>query len=152
MLQMENAALLERCAEYVQQLAEIHQFGGTNCSHLLADLHKLEGLIQQSATRSKPGAIGRDPAGASVGRAIAHSHTWLEDIVDGFRFLGGEAGYDDLYPTVYTRANRRFSRQWKAVVRQTIELHSQDSANFRGCHVFDHVGHGRWRLAKGPRD
>jgi hypothetical protein len=151
MLQPKNAALLERCAQYVQELAEIYQFGGTNRTHLLDDLDKLERLIQESANSAKPLIIRRDLTSASVGRTIANSHTWLEDIVNAFRFLGGEAAYEDLYATIYARANRYFPRQWKAVVRQTIELHSQDSANFQGCHVFDHVGHGRWRLANGVR-
>ena len=150
MLHTKTGALLERCAQYVRELAEIYQFGGTKRSHLLDDLDRLERLIQESANSSNPLVICRDLARASVGRAITNSRTWLEDIVDAFRFLGGEAAYEDLYATTYARANRHFPRQWKAVVRQTIELHSQDSANFRGCHVFDHVGHGRWRLANAP--
>jgi hypothetical protein len=47
MLQAEHAALLERCAQYVHELAEIYQFGGTRCSHLLADLDKLDHLISR---------------------------------------------------------------------------------------------------------
>jgi hypothetical protein len=148
MLQTKNAALLERCAQYVQELAEItYQFGGTRRAHLLHDLDKWERLLQESAKSAKPLVIRRDFA--SLGRPITNSHTWLEDIVDAFRFLGGEASYEDLYPTINARANRHFPREWKAVVRQTIELHSQDSANFRGCHVFDHVGHACRRLANG---
>ena len=33
MLQTKNAALLERCAQYVQKLAEIYQLGGTKRAH-----------------------------------------------------------------------------------------------------------------------
>ena len=51
MLQTKNAALLERCAQYVQELAEIYQFGGTNRTNLLDDLDKLECLIKESANK-----------------------------------------------------------------------------------------------------
>jgi hypothetical protein len=69
-------------------LAEVCKFGGTKRSHLLDALDKLERLIQESANSAKPLVICRDFA--SLGRAITNSHTWLEDIVDAFRFLGGE--------------------------------------------------------------
>ena len=148
MLHAETEALLKRCADYVHELAEIYRFGGTNRSHLLDDLNRLDRLIQRP---SEQVGIHRDFARLSQCRATTNSQTWLEDIIDAFRFLGGEARYDDLYAMIYVRANRHFPEQWKAVVRQTIELHSRDSANFRGCHVFEHIERGRWRLAKPPR-
>ena len=45
MLQTKNAVLLERCAQYVQELAEIYKFGGTKRTHLLDNLDKLERMI-----------------------------------------------------------------------------------------------------------
>jgi hypothetical protein len=40
MSQTKNAALLERCAQYEQELAEVYKFGGTKRSHLLDDLRQ----------------------------------------------------------------------------------------------------------------
>jgi hypothetical protein len=40
MLQTKNVALLERCAQYEQELAEVYKFGGTKRSHSLDDLRQ----------------------------------------------------------------------------------------------------------------
>jgi hypothetical protein len=147
MLSAETEELLRRCAEYVHELAEIYQFGGTNRAHLLDDLDGLYRLIHESANGSRRSGVARDLARNPHKRAVSNSRTWLEDIVDAFRSFRGEASYEDLYPAIYSRADRQFPKEWKAVVRNTIEMHSRDSANFKGTHVFDHVGLGRWRLA-----
>jgi hypothetical protein len=76
----------------MQELAEdLSVWPRTRRTHLVDDLDKV---------------IRRNAACASVGRAITNSHPWLEDIVDAFRFLGGEAACEGLYATIYARGWR----------------------------------------------
>ncbi len=72
---------------------------------------------------------------------------WVDDICAAFRYLGGEASYEELYEALQRIRHPAVAGAWRATVRRTIEDHSHDSANFRGTHLFDHIGTGRWRLA-----
>ncbi len=78
--------------------------------------------------------------------------TWVEDVVDYFRELGGEAHYSELYRYIEQNPRRPLGRSWQAVVRRTIEEHSSDSTIwhkrrlpdlFRSAHG---LGEGRWAL------
>ena len=72
--------------------------------------------------------------------------SWLDDIVEAFHELGGEAHYVDLYPVIEGIRGPRLTREWKASVRRTIEDHSSDSDNFRGEDIFQKLGLGHWAL------
>jgi len=73
---------------------------------------------------------------------------WVDDICQAFRESGGEISYEDLYPLIQKIRKTPLSKTWHATVRRTIEDHSPDSDNFKGTHLFDHVGKGRWRLVE----
>lgn len=71
---------------------------------------------------------------------------WVDEIVEAFERLGGAARYVDLYELIEFTTMRELTKEWKATVRRTIEDHSSDSANFRAADVFEHIGHGHWKL------
>jgi hypothetical protein len=52
---------------------------------------------------------------------------WVDDIVDYFKELGGEAHYSELYRQIEDHPRRELGREWQAVVRRTIEEHSSDT-------------------------
>lgn len=75
--------------------------------------------------------------------------TWLEEIVEVLKELGGEAYLDQIYCLVERRGNKKLTGDWKATIRQTIEDHSSDSRSFRsGKDIFYSVElrSGKWRL------
>lgn len=76
------------------------------------------------------------------------SRHWVDDIVEALLQLGGEASYAELYPVLAQIRVGPLTPSWNATVRRIIEDHSRDSANFRGVHLFDNVGRGRWRLSR----
>ena len=79
--------------------------------------------------------------------------TWIDEIIEVFRELGGIASYDDINNLVLKRGNKQSSiksSDWKATIRQTIFDHSSDSKSFRtGKDIFYSVkglGGGVWGL------
>ncbi len=78
--------------------------------------------------------------------------TWVEDIVEYFRELGGEAHYSELYSHIERNPRRPLGRSWQAVVRRTIEQHSSDSTIWSKQKLpnlfrsVDGWGAGRWAL------
>jgi hypothetical protein len=78
--------------------------------------------------------------------------TWVEDIVEYFGELGGEAHYSELYRHIEQNPRRQLGASWQAVVRRTIEQHSSDStiwSKFRLPDLFRSVnglGQGTWAL------
>jgi hypothetical protein len=78
--------------------------------------------------------------------------TWVEDLVDHFRELGGEAHYSDLYRHIEQNTRRPLGRSWQAVVRRTIEEHSSDSTIWAKRKLPDlfrsvnGLGQGTWAL------
>lgn len=82
----------------------------------------------------------------------ASKRTWVEDVVEYFGELGGEAHYSELYRHIEQNPRRPLGRSWQAVVRRTIEEHSSDStiwSNRKLPDLFrsvDGLGEGRWAL------
>ena len=78
--------------------------------------------------------------------------TWVEDIVEYFTELGGEAHYSELYRHIEQNPRRPLGRSWQAVVRRTIEEHSSDSTIWSKRELpdlfrsVDGLGAGRWAL------
>ena len=72
--------------------------------------------------------------------------SWVQEIVQAMRVLGGAARYADLYEFIQQTTDRELTPNWRATVRLTIEDHSSDSANFRSADIFEHVSHGHWKL------
>ena len=76
---------------------------------------------------------------------------WLEDIIQALENHGGLAAYADLYGEIERIRTSPLPATWTAIVRQTIESHSSDSANFNGKDIFysvEGLGGGVWGLRK----
>ena len=74
---------------------------------------------------------------------------WIQDIVDAFETLGGDAQYSELYEEISRIRGGELPPSWQAIIRQTIETHSSDSQNFKGSDLFYSVGgigSGHWGL------
>lgn len=60
------------------------------------------------------------------------NYTWLGEIIEAMKDLGGHAHYSDLYEAVKDRGNIKFdSKDPKAQIRGTIERHSSDSSVYK---------------------
>lgn len=82
---------------------------------------------------------------------LSSGRTWLEDVIEYVRELGGSAHYSDLYAHIEANPHRHLPKEWQAIVRRTIEEHSSDSDAWdrRRPDLFrsvDGKGSGRWAL------
>lgn len=72
---------------------------------------------------------------------------WLDDIVDAFRFYGGECRLKDVYGYISQNSDRSFPLTWKTIVRRTIYNHcSELSAYLGGEDMFEKLSSGMYRL------
>lgn len=72
--------------------------------------------------------------------------TWVEDIVQALKNLGGEASLAEIYKEVKRIRQDPLPISFEASIRERIEAHSSDSANFKGKNFFRKVGKGVWAL------
>jgi len=83
--------------------------------------------------------------------------SWIEDIIQAMKNLGGQAKYEDLYDEVKRVRNQSLPKTWRAIVRNQVESHSSDSDNYRENRTdyFYSVygkGKGVWALRREHRD
>lgn len=86
--------------------------------------------------------------------AEAQQVGWVDEVVSAINALGGVAHYSDIYAKIEKNTTRRLGKEWKAVVRRTIEEHSSDttckkSANFADLFFSANgLGKGTWGVRK----
>jgi hypothetical protein len=131
---------------YIQELAEIYSFGGTDNRHILRDLKEIERSVSRA---NKSEASSR----LFVPSAAQHSR-WVDDVEQTLIQLGGEAHLSKI-ELIVRRLRIDGGRSWPknadACIRHTLETHCSDSLNYRGGpYLFEMVdrGSGYWRLRK----
>ncbi len=75
--------------------------------------------------------------------------TNLEAMICILQQRGGQASYSEIYADYEKLKGVSLSATNKATLRKTIEMHSSDSANFRGKDIFysvEGIGKGVWGL------
>src|SRR5690606_19133509 len=72
--------------------------------------------------------------------------TWVEDIEQALKNLGGQATLSQIYEEVKRIRKDPLPVTWKASIRERIEAHSSDSRNFKGKDIFRKVSKGTWAL------
>lgn len=75
--------------------------------------------------------------------------TWLEEVEAALESLGGVASLSDIYAHVEGTTERHLAKNWKSIVRQTIEDHSSDGAFRQARDIFysaNGKGSGVWGL------
>ncbi|KAA0142852.1 hypothetical protein FYZ48_00225 [Gimesia chilikensis] len=78
---------------------------------------------------------------------------WLDEVLDAFEELGGEATLKEIYDRIESRGIMNFysNKHWQAAVRRTIETHSSDSEAYKEEYpdLFEStagIGKGIWNL------
>lgn len=75
---------------------------------------------------------------------------WIDDISIALTQLGGLSHYSDLYEKIAEVRKENLSKDWKSVVRRTIQQHSSDSKSFLNkedlYYSVDGIGSGVWGL------
>lgn len=71
---------------------------------------------------------------------------WRNELIAVYKILGGDAMYQDVYELVFKRNKSSLPDNWKAAIRNTVEVHSSDSQKFKGRDYFQHIGRGHWKL------
>ena len=85
---------------------------------------------------------------------MSQPRKWLDEVIDVIQLLGGKAHYNDIYQKIYERQIMNFidNSNWKASVRQTIEMFSSDSEAFNGkkdiFYSVEGKGKGIWGIRK----
>ena len=73
--------------------------------------------------------------------------SWKDEIVDALGALGGEATLSEVYDYIESNTFRKLPENWRATIRQTLQLHSSDTQTYKGGEdLFCHLGTGRWGL------
>jgi len=72
--------------------------------------------------------------------------SWVEDIIQALKNLGGQANLAQIYEEVKRIRTEPLPDTYKASIRERIEAHSSDSLNFKGMDHFRKVGKGVWAL------
>lgn len=72
--------------------------------------------------------------------------TWVQDIIQALKNLGGQATLAEIYEEVRAIRTRPLPENFKAIIRERIEAHSSDSAYFKGKDYFKKIGKGVWAL------
>lgn len=73
--------------------------------------------------------------------------TWVEDILQALKDLGGKGTLREIYDQVALIRKEPMPITWESSIRERIEAHSEDSKNFRGKHYFTKLGKGVWGLS-----
>lgn len=82
-----------------------------------------------------------------------HKVTWLEDAQEALRRLGGKAFLSSIYREVEKirkAGGRSLPKNWKSIVRQTLEDHCSEASFRTGKSVFcmpEGKGAGVWALS-----
>ena len=72
--------------------------------------------------------------------------TWVEDIIQALKNLGGQATLNQIYEEVARIREGSLHSNYKASIRERIEAHSSDSRNFQGKDYFQKITKGVWAL------
>jgi len=72
--------------------------------------------------------------------------TWVEDIVQALRNLGGQAPLEEIYEEVKRIRKKPLPATYKSSIRVRSEDFSSDSACFKGEDLFRKVSKGVWAL------
>ncbi|GAP18878.1 DUF4268 domain-containing protein [Levilinea saccharolytica] len=72
--------------------------------------------------------------------------SWVEDIIQALKNLGGQATLAQIYEEVKKIRTEPLPDTYKASIRERIEAHSSDSSNFKGTDYFRKVEKGVWAL------
>jgi predicted restriction endonuclease len=80
----------------------------------------------------------------------AENPRWLDEIIEAFKALGGEAHYQEVSGYIAKHTKRSLSSTWENTVRARIQEHSSDAQSYlrRGDYFQSAkgLGHGVWRL------
>lgn len=90
--------------------------------------------------------ISRSQAYLSIRGKENQMTTWLEDIVQALKNLGGQATLNQIYDEVKRIRTEPLPVNYQAIIRERIEAHSSDSAYFKGMDLFRKVAKGVWAL------
>ena len=74
--------------------------------------------------------------------------TWVEDIVQALKNLGGQAHRKQILEEVKRIRKEPLPERIAEVIQRTIQDHSSDSTGFRGNDLFRKVGNGVWALSE----
>jgi len=72
--------------------------------------------------------------------------TWVEDIIQALKNLGGQATLNQIYDEVKRIRTEPLPANYQASIRERIEAHSSDSGSFKGKDLFRKVAKGVWAL------
>lgn len=75
---------------------------------------------------------------------------WLDEVIDAFQELGGDAPNPVLHNKIQERNVMNFTKRWKGTVEKAITRNSSDSneSKYTGNDIFYLVKYGHWGLRK----
>ena len=143
--------LIDRCADYLYELAEIYSFGGTDNRHILRDLERIERLPHHWIDTNPPScALAQLRPVVDACKARQVDERWADDIKAAYQQLGGRAWHSAVYRAVKdirTAAGRSWPPNARSTIRQTLQAHNAESPQYRGGDdLFRMVRPSLWRL------
>lgn len=141
--------LMNRCADYLHELAEIYGFGGTDNHHIVRDLERIKRLSRRCSDTNPPSPTQSSPV-VNWCKALQVDERWADDVTMAYRQLGGQAWHPAVYRTVKdirTAAGRSWPPNARSTIRQTLQAYNAESPQYRrGDDLFRMVRPGLWRL------
>lgn len=106
-----------------------------------------EGVGSGSSSTSSVTDFHSEPPYAYNQKKQEQSNTWLEDITQALRNLGGQATLKKIDIEVSRIRREPLPKNWQHVIRVNIYQHSSDSGMFTGKELFRRVRKGEWALS-----
>ncbi len=72
--------------------------------------------------------------------------TWIEDINQALKNLGGQANLNQIYDEVSRIRQGPLPKMWQHIIQDTIYQHSSDTQKFQGNDLFHKIDKGVWAL------
>jgi len=101
-----------------------------------------EGVGSESSSTSSVTDFYSKPPYANNQKKQEHSTTWLEDITQALKNLGGQATLKQIDMEVSRIRREPLPKNWQYVIRVNIYQHSSDSGMFTGKELFRRVRKG----------
>lgn len=76
--------------------------------------------------------------------------TWLQNIVEALKQMGGQATLKQIYDEVCRIRQEPLPKMWQHIIQDTIYQHSSDTQKFQGNDLFRKVDKGIWALRNQP--
>jgi len=104
---------------------------------------------EEGSFRDRSESHSQEPqiSSSSIGKGESVA-TWVEDVIQALKNLGGQATLNQIYDEVRRIRQGSLPKMWQHIIQDTIYQHSSDTQKFQGNDLFRKVDKGVWSIRK----